>query len=55
MGGTTGMRIGMMEGDLENGYVSVGNGVSLFDKIMPVKDVIDELLAGYNEGVLRLI
>ena len=53
MGGTGGMRIGMLEGDLENGYVSVGNGVSLFDKIMPVKDVVDELLSGYNEGMIK--
>lgn len=54
MGGTGGMRIGMLEGDLDNGYVSVGNGVSLFNKIMPVKDVVDELLAGYYEGVIKL-
>lgn len=54
MGGTSGMRIGMMEGDLEHGYVSVGNGVSLFDKIVSVKEVIDELLAGYNEGIIKI-
>lgn len=28
MGGTSGMRYGMLEGNLEKGYISVGTGIS---------------------------
>jgi enoyl-[acyl-carrier protein] reductase II len=34
----------MLLGDLDNGYVSVGNGVSLIHEIKSVKEVVDQLL-----------
>lgn len=45
MNASTGMRLGMLEGDFENGYVSVGNGISAIDRIKTVKELIDELMA----------
>ena len=36
MGGFANLRKGMLDGDMENGYVSVGNGIS-------VEDAADEL------------
>ncbi|ROV55349.1 NAD(P)H-dependent flavin oxidoreductase [Neisseria chenwenguii] len=44
----TGMRLGMLEGDLENGYISVGNGVSLIKEIRPVKALIDDLMQDFK-------
>ncbi|OAQ13939.1 diguanylate cyclase [Bibersteinia trehalosi Y31] len=44
MNAGTGMRLGMLEGDFENGYVSVGNGISAINKVQSVKDLIDELM-----------
>ena len=48
MGGVGGMRLGMLLGDLEHGYVSVGNGVSLIHEIKSVKEVIDDLMADFK-------
>ncbi|ASK26638.1 hypothetical protein BG910_01775 [Neisseria chenwenguii] len=44
----TGMCLGMLEGDLENGYISVGNGVSLIKEIRPVKALIDDLMQDFK-------
>lgn len=44
MKGTSGMRIGMLEGDFENGYVSVETGISTIHKIQSVADVVQELM-----------
>ncbi|MFQ3853209.1 hypothetical protein ABLV90_06320 [Staphylococcus sp. 2S1] len=38
------MRLGMVEGDTENGYVSVGTGISPIKSIRSVKEVIDDLM-----------
>lgn len=48
MGGVGGMRLGMLLGDLEHGYVSVGNGVSLIHEVKSVKEVVDELMVDYK-------
>ena len=48
MGGVGGMRLGMLLGDLDNGYVSVGNGVSLIHEIKSVKEVVEELMVDYK-------
>ncbi|HGO5814261.1 TPA: NAD(P)H-dependent flavin oxidoreductase [Mannheimia haemolytica] len=45
MNAGTGMRLGMLEGDFENGYVSVGNGISAIDKIRTVQELVDDLMA----------
>ena len=42
------MRLGMLLGDLDNGYVLVGNGVSLIHEIKSVKDVVDELMVDFK-------
>ncbi|TCP16117.1 hypothetical protein EV693_11434 [Nicoletella semolina] len=44
MNAGTGMRLGMLEGNFENGYVSVGNGISAIDNIKSVQEVIDGLV-----------
>ncbi|MBF0785288.1 nitronate monooxygenase [Muribacter muris] len=44
MNAGTGMRLGMLEGDFTNGYVSVGNGISQIDNIKSVQALIDELM-----------
>jgi enoyl-[acyl-carrier protein] reductase II len=54
MAGTSGLRIGMLDGDLENGYVSVGTGISLIHSIQPVKEVIEEMMAGFVKGRIAI-
>lgn len=39
-----GMRLGMLEADFDNGYISVGNGISKINKIKSVKELIDDLI-----------
>ena len=39
---------GQFEGDMENGYVSVGNGISHIHEIKSAKAIIDELTADYK-------
>lgn len=48
MGGFANLRIGMLEGDMDNGYVSVGNGISHIHEIKSAKAIIDELTADYR-------
>ena len=43
MGGFANLRIGMLEGDMDNGYVSLGLGISQINEIRSVKEIIDEL------------
>lgn len=45
MNAGTGMRLGMLEGDFDNGYVSVGNGIGAIDRIKSVQELIDELMS----------
>lgn len=47
MNAGTGMRLGMLEGDFENGYVSVGNGISTIDRVKSVQELVDELMADF--------
>jgi enoyl-[acyl-carrier protein] reductase II len=54
MAGTSGMRIGMLDGDLENGYVSVGTGISVIHSIQPVREVIEEMMAGFVKGSIAI-
>ena len=48
MGGFANLRIGMLEGDMDKGYVSVGNGISFINRIRTAKEVVDELTADYR-------
>lgn len=43
MGGFANLRIGMLEGDMNNGYVSVGHGISHIHEIKSVKEIIREM------------
>lgn len=43
---TSGMREGMLFGDLSKGFASFGLGISMIDKIEPVSVIIDKLMAG---------
>lgn len=49
MGGTLNMRVGMLEGDTEEGYVSVGTGITPIKKIQSVKEVVEELMQDFVE------
>ncbi|HHP7503204.1 TPA: NAD(P)H-dependent flavin oxidoreductase [Staphylococcus aureus] len=48
MGGGRNMRLGMLNGDIENGYVSVGTGISPINSIRSTKSVIDDLMQDFN-------
>ncbi len=48
MGGFANLRIGMLEGDMNKGYVSVGNGISHIHSIRSCQEIIDELTADYT-------
>lgn len=48
MGAGKNMRLGMVEGDTENGYVSVGTGISPIRSIRSVKAVIDDLMQDFK-------
>ncbi len=48
-GGGKGMKSGMLDGDLENGYISVGLGVSFIDRIKTTEELINELMADFVE------
>ena len=48
MGGFANLRKGMLDGDMENGYVSVGNGVSDIHEIKSVKEIILEMTRDYS-------
>ena len=48
MDGFAGLRRGMLEGDMDTGYVSVGHGITHIHEIKPVKEIIDELTADWK-------
>jgi NAD(P)H-dependent flavin oxidoreductase YrpB (nitropropane dioxygenase family) len=48
MGGSGGMRLGMLEGNTEDGYISVGTGITPIKEIRTVKAVIDDLMQDFN-------
>jgi NAD(P)H-dependent flavin oxidoreductase YrpB (nitropropane dioxygenase family) len=49
MGGTGPMRIGMLEGNTEDGYISVGTGITVIKEIRTVKEVVDDLMQDFVE------
>ncbi len=52
--GTGGMRLGMLDGDLEKGYVSVGTGISTIHAIEPVQKVIEDMMADFRAGGFKI-
>lgn len=45
MGGLYGLKRGMVDGDWDQGYVSLGTGITSIHEIRPVKAIIDDLMA----------
>lgn len=45
--GGYGMRLGMVEGNLEKGYISVGNGITYIKSIRAVKEVVEDLMQDF--------
>ena len=46
--GSIGMRIGMLEGNTDEGYISVGTGITPIKEIRTVKEVVDTLMQDFN-------
>jgi enoyl-[acyl-carrier protein] reductase II len=47
-------RRGIFEGDLEQGEIEVGQAVSLIDDILPVKNIVDQIIIQYEKTVQTL-
>lgn len=45
MGGLRGLRIGMLEGNTDEGYISLGTGIGSIRRVKSVAEVVDELTA----------
>lgn len=45
--GSQGMRVGMVEGNLDKGFITVGNGVSYIHEIRPVSTVIKDVMRDF--------
>ncbi len=45
--GNQGMRVGMVEGNLEEGYISVGNGITYIHEIRSVRAVIEDVMRDF--------
>ncbi|PMC12345.1 diguanylate cyclase, partial [Klebsiella aerogenes] len=43
MGGLRGLRIGMLEGNTDEGYISLGTGIGSIQRIKSVAEVVEEL------------
>jgi NAD(P)H-dependent flavin oxidoreductase YrpB (nitropropane dioxygenase family) len=48
MRGSIGMRIGMLEGNTDHGYISIGTGITPIKEIRTVKEVVDTLMQDFN-------
>ncbi|MBR3226601.1 MAG: nitronate monooxygenase [Atopobiaceae bacterium] len=48
MGGFANLRIGMLEGNMDKGYVSVGNGISHIHEIKSCAKIVDELTKNWE-------
>ena len=48
MGGFANLRLGMLEGDMEKGYVSVGNGITHIHAIKTAKEIVDDLTKNFK-------
>lgn len=52
--GSGGMRLGMRDGDLEHGYVSVGTGISTIHSIRPVKEIVEDMMSDFVKGSISI-
>ncbi|SQI91212.1 dehydrogenase [Klebsiella oxytoca] len=46
MGGLRGLRIGMLEGNADEGYISLGTGIGTIRSIKSAASVVNELAVG---------
>lgn len=49
MGGLSKMRVGMLEGNMDDGYASFGNSISFVHEVKPVKAIMDAMTANFVE------
>ncbi|MCX7863117.1 MAG: nitronate monooxygenase [Bacteroidales bacterium] len=47
--GSNKSRLGIFEGDVENGMLEVGQNVSIIDKILSAKEIIDEIITDFKK------
>ena len=52
MGGLRGLRIGMLEGNSDEGYISLGTGIGAIRAVQTVAQVVDELMLGVRSSVV---
>lgn len=45
---------GMFEGDLKEGELEIGQVSAMIDQILPAKDIVNEMLSGYNKTLDKL-
>lgn len=43
-----GLKVGMLDGNLESGYITVGNGLSYIKNIRSVKEVVEDLMQNFR-------
>lgn len=48
MYGEQGLKVGMLDGNLEKGYISVGNGLTYITSIRTVKEVVEDLMQDFR-------
>lgn len=49
MYGEQGLKVGMLDGNLEEGYITVGNGLTYINNIRSVKEVIEDLMQDFTD------
>ncbi|WP_421017138.1 NAD(P)H-dependent flavin oxidoreductase [Furfurilactobacillus cerevisiae] len=49
IGGLTGIRLGMLEGKLQNGIVTVDTAIDEIHNVLPAQAIVEELMAGFDE------
>ena len=47
-------KMGMFEGDLKNGELEIGQVSALLDDILPVSEIMSQIILEYEEAVLRI-
>ena len=47
-------KMGMFEGDLKNGELEIGQVSALIDDILPVSEIMSQIILEYEEAVLRI-
>ena len=48
------LREAVIDGDVSNGSLMAGQSVGLVDKVMPLEDIIDEMISDAENEIQRL-